>query len=258
MSDIEYAVDGAVATIRLNRPEVKNAFTVEMADAWADHLEHAARDDDVRVLIVTGTGRAFCGGGDLGRLAERRSPLETRERLTKHVHRVALAVDRLDKPVIAAVNGDAFGAGMDMALMCDLGVAAASARFSDGYILAGLVPGDGACYYLPRLAGTARALELLLTGATISASEAERYGIVNRVVPDDQLTETVGSLAAELAARDPVLVQTIKRCVYQSAGADLRTSLDLAAAQLAVLRSTEASEEAFRTFRDQRRRPTSS
>ena len=105
--------------------------------------------------------------------------------------------------------------------------------------------------------GTARALELLLTGTTLSAAEAQRYGIVNRVVPDDELMETVESLAAELASRDPVLVQTIKRCVYQSATADLRTSLDLAAAQLAVLRSTEASEEAFRAFRE-RRRPASS
>lgn len=256
MAEVEYAVEKFIATITLNRPERKNAVTIEMADRWADLLMEADADDGVRVVVVTGAAPAFCGGGDFGRLAVERPPIETRDRLTKHMHRVALTVDRLDKPLIAAVNGDAFGAGMDMALMCDLRFAARSARFSDGYILAGLVPGDGACYYLPRLVGTAKALELLLTGSTIGAEEALRLGIVNAVYDDDQLMDRVYRVASELAARDPALVQTIKRCVHESASSDLRTSLDLVAAQMAVIRSTEASMATFRDFMAGRRPPS--
>jgi enoyl-CoA hydratase/carnithine racemase len=257
VADIDCSVEDHVAVLRLNRPDVKNAVTTEMADLWADLLIGMADDPEVRVIVVTGEGKAFCGGGDFGRLAVSRPPIESRDRLTKHIHRVALTVDRIDKPLIAAVNGDAFGAGMDMALMCDLRYASRSARFSGGYILAGLVPGDGACHYLPRIVGMPKALELLLFGTTVSAEEAERLGIVNAVVEAEDLMPTVMAHATTLAQRDPVLVQTIKRCVYQSATADLRTSLDLVAAQMAVIRSTPASRRAFQDFEDARRRAKS-
>ena len=255
MGDIEYAIDGGVALLTLNRPHVKNALTIEMADLWADLLLDASADDAVRVILVTGAGQAFCGGGDFGRLAEPRPPIETRDRLTRHIHRVALTVERIDKPLIAAINGDAFGAGMDMAIMCDLRYAARHARFSGGYILAGLVPGDGRVLFLPRTVGMAKALELLLLGTTFPADEAERLGIVNAVFGADDLMPRARSVAAALAEKDPDLVQTVKRCVYESASADLRTSLDLVAAQMAVIRSTPGSEAAFRAFQDARRRP---
>jgi len=165
MADLEYTVDGKVATILLNRPHRKNAFTLPMIDDWADALREVTADDGVRALVLTGAGDAFCSGIDLGDLSGvEPTPLDRKRMLTHRIHRIALALEDLDKPVVAAVKGPAVGAGMDMALMCDMRFAGESARFSEGYIRVGLVPGDGGCFWLPRLVGVAKALELLLTG----------------------------------------------------------------------------------------------
>ncbi|HET6317339.1 MAG TPA: enoyl-CoA hydratase/isomerase family protein, partial [Chloroflexota bacterium] len=153
----EVRPDG-VAVITLNRPERLNAFTAEMIDLWVEGLEDARSNDAVRVVVVTGAGRAFCSGGDVGGMNER-SATELagydHKRWLEVVHRVPLTLETVDKPVIAALNGVAVGAGLDMALMCDLRYAAAGARFSEGYVKVGLIPGDGGTYFLPRLVGTA-------------------------------------------------------------------------------------------------------
>ena len=141
---------------------------------------------------------------------------------------------------------------MDMALMCDMRFAARSARFSEGYIRVGLVPGDGGCYYLPRLVGTAKALELLLSGDFIDGGEAERLGVVNRVYDDDRLMDETYAFAERLAAGPPIATRMIKRAVYQSAQSDLRTALDLISSHMAVVTSTEDSKEAFQSFREKR------
>src|ERR1700737_3350538 len=155
MADLEYEVKHGVGTILLNRPHRKNAFTLEMIDEWAAVLVAARTDQDVRALVLTGAGDGFCSGVDLDALNHRASssPLDVKRNLTDRIHRVAYALQDLDKPIIAAVNGVAVGAGMDMALMCDIRLAARSARFSEGYVRVGLVPGDGGCYFLPRLVG---------------------------------------------------------------------------------------------------------
>jgi enoyl-CoA hydratase/carnithine racemase len=227
---------------------------MEMIDQWAGVLEQARTDPDVRVLVLTGVGDAFCSGVDLGQYAGggRPTPLERKEGLSERIHRVPLALEDLDKPVIAAVNGVAVGAGMDMALMCDIRVVARSARLSEGYIRVGLVPGDGGCYYLPRLAGTAKALELMLTGDFIDGEEAARLGIANHVVEDADLTAFTARLARKIADAPPIAVRTIKRAVYQSARADLRTALDLISSHMAVITSTEDSAEACAAFREKR------
>jgi enoyl-CoA hydratase/carnithine racemase len=144
------------------------------------------------------------------------------------------------------------GAGMDMALMCDIRLAARSARFSEGYVRVGLVPGDGGCYYLPRLVGPARALELLLTGDFVDAAEAERIGIVNHIYDDELLLEEAMALAQRLASGPPVAIAMIKRAVYQSANCDLRTALDLISSHMAVVQSTGDSQEAYRAFVEKR------
>jgi enoyl-CoA hydratase/carnithine racemase len=257
VADLEYRVADGVGTIVLNRPARKNAFTMEMIDTWASILVAARTDPDVRVIVVTGAGDAFCSGVDLGRYGTggargAQSPLERKKTLTERIHRIAYALEDLDKPVIAAVNGVAVGAGMDMALMCDMRLAARSARFSEGYIRVGLVPGDGGCYYLPRLVGIAKALELLLTGDFIGAEEAGRLGIVNHVVDDDALPAATAELAGKLAAAPPVAVAMIKRATYQSARADLRTALDLISSHMGIVTSTEDSAEALAAFRERR------
>jgi enoyl-CoA hydratase/carnithine racemase len=253
MADLEYTVADGIGTILLNRPHRKNAFTIEMIDQWARILVEARTDPDVRVIVLTGAGDAFCSGVDLSSMdGERPSPLQRKEHLTDHIHRVPYALEDLDKPVIAAINGAAVGAGMDMALMCDMRIIARSARLSEGYIRVGLVPGDGGCYYLPRLVGQAKALELLLTGDFIGAEEAARIGIANHVVDDDDLIAATTRLARKLADAPPVAVRTIKRAVYQSARADLRTALDLISSHMSVVTSTQDSAEALAAFREKR------
>ena len=253
MADLEYTVADGIGTILLNRPHRKNAFTSEMIDQWARILVEARTDPDVRVIVLTGAGDAFCSGVDLSSMdGERPSPLQRKEHLTDHIHRIPYALEDLDKPVIAAINGVAVGAGMDMALMCDMRIIARSARLSEGYIRVGLVPGDGGCYYLPRLVGQAKALELLLTGDFIGADEAARIGIANHVVDDDDLIAATTRLARKLADAPPVAVRTIKRAVYQSARADLRTALDLISSHMSVVTSTQDSAEALAAFREKR------
>jgi enoyl-CoA hydratase/carnithine racemase len=253
MADLEYTVADGIGTILLNRPHRKNAFTIEMIDQWARILVEARTDPDVRVIVLTGAGDAFCSGVDLSSMdGERPSPLQRKEHLTDHIHRIPYALEDLDKPVIAAINGAAVGAGMDMALMCDMRIIARSARLSEGYIRVGLVPGDGGCYYLPRIVGQAKALELLLTGDFIGAEEAARIGIANHVVDDDDLIAATTRLARKLADAPPVAVRTIKRAVYQSARADLRTALDLISSHMSVVTSTQDSAEALAAFREKR------
>lgn len=252
MDEVTWELHDWIGIVTLNRPSVKNAITIEMADEIASLLRSAQMNQDVHVIILTGAGHAFCAGGDLNRLAEGHQPIDVRNRLTDHMHQVAYAAESLDKPLIAAVNGDAFGAGMDIALMCDFRFAADTARFSDGYILAGLVPGDGAAYFLPRVAGIATALDLLLTGRTVDAEEAARLGIVHRVHESSELLDEVVAFANVLAARPVELVKMIKRAVYESARSDLRTSLDLVAAQMGVIRSTEESAQTLRSFLERR------
>ena len=254
MADLEYTVADGIGTILLNRPHRKNAFTLDMIDTWARALRDARTDPDVRVVVLTGAGDAFCSGVDLDRRqdATPATPLERKENLSERIHRIPFALEDLDKPVIAAINGVAVGAGMDMALMCDMRIMARSARLSEGYVRVGLVPGDGGCYYLPRLVGTAKALELLLTGDFIDAEEAGRLGIANHVVDDADLAGAVDTLARKIADGPPVAIRTIKRAVYQSARSDLRTALDLISSHMAVVTSTEDSVEALAAFREKR------
>lgn len=251
MSDqLELDVHEAIATITLNRPERLNAFTMEMIDAWAAALGECRVNDAVRAVVVTGAGRAFCSGGDVDMLRELRgaaSPARKAE-LWEHIHRVPLALEDLSKPVIVAVNGPATGAGMDMALMGDIRFAAESARFAETYIKIGLVPGDGGSYYLPRLVGTAKALELFWSGDFVDANEALRLGIVNRVVPDAELMETTYAFAGKVARAPRHAVEMTKRAVYQSMRLDLRTSLDLISSHYGVVTATEEHKTKLETF----------
>ena len=254
MSEIEYGVENGVGTILLNRPGRKNAFDLEMLRLWDEALREARTDDAVGALVVTGAGDAFCSGGDLSTVEPDDSvPVYERKAfLTDRVHRIAYALEDLDKPVVAAVNGVAVGAGMDMALMCDMRFMARSARMSEGYVKVGLVPGDGGAYWLPRLVGTAKAMELLLTGDFVDAEEALRIGLVNRIHDDENLMQETLAFAERLATGPPLITRMIKRAVYQSARSDLRTSLDLISSHMAVVQSTHDHKEAFNARREGR------
>ena len=253
MSVLLYEIRDRVATITLNRPDRLNAFNVEMLDLWVEALRDAKRNDDVQVVVLTGAGRAFCSGGDVGSMGERGEMTALdHKRWLEVVHRVPLAAEELDKPYIAAVNGAAIGAGLGMALMCDLRFAAEGVRFSEGYVKVGLIPGDGDTYFLPRLVGPARALELLWTGDFFDAQEAHRLGIVNRVLPPDQLMPAVYELAGRLANGPTVAIRMTKRAVYQGLRMDLRAHLDLISSHMGLIRQTEDHREGVRAFADKR------
>jgi enoyl-CoA hydratase/carnithine racemase len=250
--DLEYTRDGAVATILLNRPERKNAFTLPMIDAWVDALHDAQSNPDVHVVVLRGQGDAFCAGVDLGRVTGEmgQTPIEIKELLRQRVQRIPRALQDLEKPIIASISGVAVGAGLDMALMCDMRLAARSARLGESYIRVGFVPGAGGLWFLPRLVGIAKAFEIFMTGDFIEGEEAHRIGMVNRVYDDDQLLDATYELAEQIAKAPPILAQMIKRALYQSVETDLRTSLDLASSHMAVVRSTPESDRAFSAIRE--------
>ena len=253
-ADLLYQQEGNVASITLNRPEAKNAFSSTMIGLWRDSLERARSDSSVRVVILTGNGDTFCSGGDIRDMAEGKlTSWDMKNFLWEGVHRIVLAMEDLDKPVIAAVNGAAMGAGLDMALMCDMRLCSDRARLGESYILMGLVPGDGGAFFLPRLVGVAKAMELLLTGEAIDPGEALRIGLVNRVVPHESLMDEAMKLARKIAAMPPQAVRMMKRAVYQSLGAPLRTHLDYISSQLSLLSETEDHREAARSFLEKRK-----
>jgi enoyl-CoA hydratase/carnithine racemase len=239
---ILYAVDAdGIATLTLNRPDKHNAFTIPMVDRWAELLIQAEADPAVKVIVLTGAGRSFCAGGDLEEMKGFQSmdAQQKKDWLFRHVHNVIRNMERLDKPVIAAINGTARGAGLDFALMCDLRIAGQSTTLAESYINMGLIAGDGGTWFLPRLIGMARALELFWTGRVVKAEEAERIGLVNRVVPDDQLLPAVYELARQIAGQPQQAVRYFKRLLHQSATVPLTTHLDLISSHMAILEDSD-------------------
>lgn len=250
-----FTVADHIATLTLNRPERRNAFNDEMIDRWVAALEECGQRPDIRVVVVTGAGRAFCSGGDIEEMQQRLAEGNSlsQKRFIDRVQRIALTLATLDKPVIAAINGAATGAGLDMALMCDLRFAADSARLAETYVKVGLVPGDGGAYFLPRLVGVAKALELLWTGDFIDIHAAERLGLVNRVLPAEELMAYTTEFARRLARGPAVAIQLTKRLVYEGLRSDnLQTNLDLASSHLAIAASTRDHREAVQAFLEKR------
>jgi 2-(1,2-epoxy-1,2-dihydrophenyl)acetyl-CoA isomerase len=245
---------GGIATITLNRPEKLNAFHNAMLADWALALKECQADGAVAVVILTGAGRAFCSGGDLGVMGDvdGNAALYIGDYLRNNVHPVARAVDALQKPYLCAVNGVATGAGMDMSLMADIRYAARSARFAESYVRVGLIPGDGGAFLLPRLVGLTKALELLWTGDFVDAEEAERIGIVSKVCEDDALMAEIHALAERLAAGPRIAIRLMKQAVYRSLHTDFLTALDNVAGPMGVAFNTEDHREAVRAFADKR------
>jgi enoyl-CoA hydratase/carnithine racemase len=247
---LKFSVAEGIGRIVLDRPERMNAFTFGMIDAWHDALQRCRSDDSVKVVIVTGTGNSFCSGGDVVEMGERleHTPEQRKNELFQRIERIPLALEDLDKPVIAAVNGVATGAGMDMALMCDIRYAAQSARFAETYIKVGLVPGAGGAHFLPRLVGVSKALELFFTGDFVDAQEALRLGIVNRVFPDATLMQEVEAIARRMCEAPPLTLRMIKRAVYQGMRNDLRANLDLISSHYAVITASQEHKDLVRRF----------
>jgi enoyl-CoA hydratase/carnithine racemase len=214
-------VVAGIATVQLNRPEKLNAFTVPLCEALLTALESVVTRDDVRVLIITGAGRAFCAGADLTVL-ERDGPA-----LVDAGRRIALAIRAAPQPVLAAINGAAAGGGANLALACDYRLAAESASLGQVFHKLGIGPDWGGSYFLPRLVGPSRALELIWSARMVPAAEALALGLVDRVTPPDRLLSEARTLAAVWAGFPPLAVRRAKEAIYRSARASLADMLDL-------------------------------
>jgi len=242
-----------VLRLTLNRPARLNALDDELLDALGAALVVAREDDAVRALLITGAGRGFCAGADLGAsLLGGANPGEAiRRHLQTRYAPIILGLRELEKPVVAAVNGVAAGAGMSLALAADLRVCAESGSFLQAFVRIGLVPDAGSTFFLPRLVGMAKAAELAMLGDQVGADEALRLGLVNRVVPDATLLTEAGALAERLA-RGPRSVGLIKRALNLAASSDLRTQLGHEEDLQALAASSQDAAEGVAAFLEKR------
>jgi len=224
---IEVTESDCILTITLNRPDRLNAFIGHMRRDLAEALEHAGSDRNVRVVIITGAGRAFCAGGDVTFMAElmKRRDAEEFSRIMGAGRRVILAIRQMTKPVIASINGPASGAGFNLALACDLRIASSDATFSQSFAKVGLHPDWGGSYFLPRLVTPNKACEMFFLGDSIDAEEAARLGLVNQVVAPEELETTTMQLAERLRAAPPIALAAAKHAVYMSQAAELEEML---------------------------------
>ncbi|HSS81167.1 MAG TPA: enoyl-CoA hydratase-related protein [Gaiellaceae bacterium] len=249
MAEVETSRDGGVLTITLNRPDVLNAFTAEMHKQLVGVFKEA-RAEDVRAVVVTGSGRGFCVGQDLNEFGE--AAKDIAGRLRTNYHPTIRAVRGLEKPVLAAVNGPAAGAGLSFACACDLRLAAESATFVPAFINIGLVPDMGGTFFITRLLGPARAFEWMTSGRRLSAQEALDWGLVSEVVPDDRVTERAAEWAGELAAMPTRGVGLSKRLFDNAPHAMLEEQLELEAQLQAAATRTEDFREGVDAFLQKR------
>ncbi len=260
MSQFEHillSTERGVGTITLNRPDKLNAFAGRMREEVAEAVRQMANDDQARVLVVTGAGRAFCAGADIGYMKQliENDDRESARLLVEAGRHVVTTIRSTPKPVIASVNGPAAGGGANLALACDIRIASDKASIGQTFSQVGLHPDWGGTYFLPRLVGSSKALELIFSGEMLDAKEAQRLGLFNRIVPHERLSDETANLAAQLAARPPLALALAKHAVYSSDGRTLDEMLDMELDhQLRCFESRDAKEglEAFL----ERRAPT--
>ncbi|MFJ1732367.1 enoyl-CoA hydratase/isomerase family protein [Streptomyces sp. NPDC088254] len=260
-----HATDNHVSTLTLNRPEALNAITPDQREHLIQHLADASADPEIRAVVLTGTGRGFCAGADLrggpargtgangdrsgsGTAAGERIPGDVARTLRLGAQRLVAAVLDCEKPVIAAVNGTAAGLGAHLALACDLVLAAESARFIEVFVRRGLVPDAGGAYLLPRLIGLHRAKELMFFGDALTAADAERLGLVNRVVPDADLDKTARAWAERLAGGPTRALALAKQLVNASLDSDRATAFAAEAAAQEINMTTADAQEGVASF----------
>jgi len=254
----ECDADG-IAVITLNRPDLRNPISdPEMVSALLAALERLEDDPNARVAILTGAGKGFSSGGNIremkpGGTLNTGSAIKTRIAYKKGIQLLPLAFARLEVPVIAAVNGAAIGAGCDLTCMCDLRIAAKSAKFAESFVKLGLIAGDGGSWLLPRVIGWSKAAEMALTGDMIDAAEALECGLVSKVVDDVDLMEAARSLAMRIAANPPHAVRMTKRLLWEGRRLDLASLLEMASAMQAAAHTTDDHMEAVDAFLEKRK-----
>lgn len=254
MAALEYAVSDHIATITLNRPERMNTISREMLDELTAALVRADQDAQARVIVLTGTGRAFCAGLDLNEAASGEGiGTGTRFAATLDLRNTPPTVlHTIDKPVICALNGAAAGYGMDLALGCDIRIMAAGAKLAPAFVKRGIVPESGGTWFLPRMLGWAKASEIIFTGRTLSAEECLAEGLVNHVVPADQVQAEARRMAAEIAANAPLAVTSAKRMMRMGLEESFPTHVQHVYLQLLPLFASDDFKEGITSFLEKR------
>jgi enoyl-CoA hydratase/carnithine racemase len=249
---------GSIALLTLNRPDTRNALSGEaMFAAFEQLFERLNADLGIRAAVLTGAGSAFCSGGNVAEMRDRAgmfagSPEQIAAHYRAGIQRIPRAFQKLQVPIIAAVNGPAIGAGNDLACMCDIRIASSTARFAESFVKVGIVPGDGGCWLLPRVVGASRAAELALTGDTVDAEEALRIGLVSRVVEPQALLDTALALAQRIAANPPQVLRWTKQLLQQAQTSTLDQALDTAGVLQGQAHHTADHAEAVAAFFDKR------
>jgi 2-(1,2-epoxy-1,2-dihydrophenyl)acetyl-CoA isomerase len=246
-------LDAGVLTLTLNRPEVLNSCNRQMTAELRDACTAATSDDTVRAVLITGAGRAFCAGQDLAEaVPPDGSPTPDIGAIVDGYNQLVLAIRRLEKPVVAAINGVAAGAGANLALACDIVIAAEHASFIQAFVKIGLIPDTGGTFFLPRLVGLARATSLAMLGDKISAQQAKEWGMIHDVVPGDLLLDAAGGLARQLATQPTRGLGLTKRALNASLANDLETQLTLEADLQRAAGNTADHKEGVRAFQEKR------
>lgn len=247
---LDLRVDGSIAVLTLNDHPRRNAMSLEMMDAlWLAKEEIEAREE-IRVVVVTGNGESFSAGGNVHDMVDRKGifdsedPAWARDVNLQRVHQIPRAIYGISAPTIAAVNGYAMGGGCDLALMCDIRIAAESSRFSESFLRVGLLPGDGGAWFLPRVVGLARAMEMALTSEVLDAGQAQRVGLVSRVVPDTELMAVAMDVARTIAKQPPNAARMTKQLLRFGAEAGLAETLQMTAAMQGIAQTSEEHREA--------------
>jgi enoyl-CoA hydratase len=254
---IRLSRDGGVVTLAFNRPDTRNSMTPAMGEEVVQAVGEVRADPAARVLILTGSGSAFSSGGDLGMLARDAGASHGGDAPSmagspRDFYARYLSIRTLPIPTIAAINGHAIGAGLCVALACDMRIAVTDARMGMTFTKLGIHPGMGATYFLPRLIGTQRACELFFTGRIIDAGEAERLGIVARAVPREQFDATVSGLAREIAAAGPIAVRMVKKAIYRGVEHSLDDMLEFESLQQAFTFTTADAREGVTAVMEKR------
>ena len=248
-----YQVQDGIATITLNRPDVFNAFNDEQSYELQDALKQVARDAAVRVVVLTGAGKAFCSGQDLKAIADSTGKRDLSESLHKRYNPIIRAMRALPKPIIARVNGVAAGAGCSLALACDLVVAAESAKFIEVFVNVGLVLDSGSSYFLPRLVGSARAFDMSTMGSRVSAQQAYDWGMVNKVTPDAELDAAVAVYTDYYKSAPTKAIAMMKKMLNKSFNSDLDSMLDYEAYCQKIAGNSADYKEGVTAFNEKRK-----
>lgn len=247
--------EGHIAILTLNRPDKMNAISAEMREYFLLALQEVQEDDNVRALIITGAGRGFCSGADVAAQAARAAGqvAETsRKTILALVGNLILGFEKINKPIIAAINGIAAGVGLTITLACDIRIASANARFSAIWIKRGLIADGGATLLLPLIVGMEKALELSFTGDIIDAQEAEKISLVSRVVPHEELMSRAKELAQKIASGPPISVELVKKLMWEKIRNQLREQLLFESYAQNVCRTTQDQKEAVKAFMEKR------